>query len=67
MVVAQLVERMLATPEVYGSNPVISKHFTLTSYCQLYRKDENREKVAVIWPNLDFTRTKKYKIGECSD
>ena len=40
MVVAQLVEQSFPTPDVRGSNPVISK----TLYCQLYRKDENKEK-----------------------
>ena len=37
VVVAQLVERSLPTPEVRGSNPVIGKIY-------MYWKDENKEK-----------------------
>ena len=48
VVVAQLVERPLPTPEVLGSNPVIGEfiieHFL--TYCQLYWKYENKEKEA---------------------
>ena len=44
---AQLVERSLPTPEVRGSNPVIRKLFYRTFvYCQLSRKDKNKEKEA---------------------
>ena len=42
---AQLIERSLPTPEVQGSRPVIGK-FYLSNYCQLYWKDENKEKEA---------------------
>ena len=46
-VVTQLVERLLPTPEVRGSNPVIGKLLYETFvYCQLYWKDENKEKEA---------------------
>ena len=45
MAVTQLVERLLPTPDVCGSNPVIGKLLYLTFvYCHLYRKDENKEK-----------------------
>ena len=45
--VAQLVERSLPTPEVGSSNPVISKLLCGTFVCcQLYWKDENKEKEA---------------------
>ena len=46
VIVAQLVERLLPIPEVRGSNPVIGKNLYWTSYCQLYWKDENKEKEA---------------------
>ena len=41
------VNRLLATPEVRGSNPVIGKLLYGTFVdCQLYWKDENKEKKA---------------------
>ena len=44
---AQLVVRLLTTQEVRGLNPVISKLLYGTFvYCQLYGKDENKEKEA---------------------
>ena len=48
MVVAQLVEPSLPTPEVRGSNPVIGKAFisNIFVFCQLHWKDENKEKEA---------------------
>ena len=47
VVVVQLVERTLPIPEVHGLNPVISKLLYGTFvYCQLYWKDENKEKEA---------------------
>ena len=48
VVVTQLVERSLPTPEVHSSNPVIGKLFYqhLSVYCQLYWKDKNKEKEA---------------------
>ena len=46
VVVAQLVERSLSIPEVRGSNPVIGKIYWTFVYCQLYWKDENKEKEA---------------------
>ena len=44
VVVAQLVERALPTPEIHGSNPNIGK--VLSSNCKLKRKDENKGKEA---------------------
>ena len=52
MVVAQLVEQSFLIPEVRGSNPVIGKNLFWTFYCQLYRKDENKEKEAGNGPFL---------------
>ena len=49
VVVAQLVERSLPTPEVRGSNPVIGKIYM---YNQLYGKDENKEKRGRERPNF---------------
>ena len=47
VVVVQLVERTLPIPEVHALNPVISKLLYGTFvYCQLYWKDENKEKEA---------------------
>ena len=47
MVVAHLVERLLPIPEICSSNPVIGKKLYPTFvYCQLYWKDEKREKEA---------------------
>ena len=43
VVVGQLVERALPTPEVRGWNPVIGKIYI---YYQQYWKDENKEKEA---------------------
>ena len=56
MAVAQLVERLLLTPEVRGSNPVIGKLLYGTFvYCQLYWKDENKEKEAENKPFIKKT------------
>ena len=41
IVVAQLVERLLLTPEVWGSNPGISKFYVNS---QLYCKDQNKKR-----------------------
>ena len=50
VVVAQLVEQSLPTPEFCGSNPVNRTLLYRTFvYCQLYRKDKN-EKEAGIGP-----------------
>ena len=48
MVVAQLVERLLLTPDVRGSNPVIDKLLYIQHLftINLKRKDENKEKEA---------------------
>ena len=48
--VAQLVERSLPMPEVRGSTPVIGKIYWTFVYCQLYWKDENKEKRGQEWP-----------------
>ena len=44
MVEAQLVERLLLTPEVHFSNPVISKFYLLSTVLKLYWKAETKEK-----------------------
>ena len=45
VVVAQLVEWLLPTPEVHSLNLVIGKLLYGTfAYCLLFRKDENKEK-----------------------
>ena len=46
MVAAQLVERLFPTTEVCDSNPVITKFILNNVHCQLYWKDENKEKEA---------------------
>ena len=56
VVVAQMVERWLSTPEVRGSSPVIGIIFISNIYCQLYWKDENKEKRGREWPI--FTKRK---------
>ena len=50
VVVAQLVEQLLPKPEVRGSNPVMGKMYWTFIYCQLYLKDENKEKRGRDWP-----------------
>ena len=57
VVVAQLVERSLPIPKVCGSNPVIGKIYWTFIYCQLYWKDENKEKRGREWP-IFFKKTK---------
>ena len=54
---AQIVERSLPPPEVRGSNPVIGNLFV---YCQLYSKDENKEKEAGNGPFLKINTLKPY-------
>ena len=49
---AQLVERLLPIPEGRGTNPVIGKKLYWTFYCQLFWKDENKEKEAGKGPFL---------------
>ena len=47
VVVAQLAERPLPTPEIRGSNPDIGNKLLRMHICQLLsRKDENKEKEA---------------------
>ena len=48
---AQLVERSLPTPEIWGSNPVIGKILS-TNCTTKYRKDENKEKEAGNSPSF---------------
>ena len=50
VVVTQLVERLLPIPEVRGLIPVIGKNLHWTLNCQLYLKDENKEKEAANGP-----------------
>ena len=52
VVVAQLVERLLLIPEVRSSNQVIGKNLYCTFYCQLYWKEQNKEKEAANGPFL---------------
>ena len=61
VIVAQLVEWLLHTTEVRGSNPFIGKLFYGTFVCcQLYWKDENKEKEAANGPFL--TKTFGYSL-----
>ena len=46
MVVAQLAERLLPTPEIRGSNPDISNISNVFMSQYLSRKDKNKEKEA---------------------
>ena len=55
VVVAQLVERSLPTPEIRGSNPNIGKFYLPIGN----RKEENKEKEAGNGPFLK----KKYNLG----
>ena len=48
---AQLVERLLWTPEIRGSNPVIGKILS-TNCTNKNRKDENQETVAGNGPSF---------------
>ena len=48
MVVSQLVEGSVPTPEIRHSNPNISK--VLSTYFKLNRKDDNKEKEAEKGP-----------------
>ena len=41
LVVAQLVDQLLLTPDICSSNPVISRQFI---HCQLYGKHKQRKK-----------------------
>ena len=49
VVVGQLVEQLLLTPEICGSNPDVGK--ILSSNCK-NRKDKNKEKEAGTGPSL---------------
>ena len=62
--VAQLVERLLLTPEVCSSNPVIGKLLYWTFvYCQLYWKIENKEKEAGNGPFLKTSGHTNKNVG----
>ena len=51
VVVALLVEQSLPAPEVRGSNPVFGKSlYGPFAYCQLYCRDEYKEKEAANGP-----------------
>ena len=52
VVVAQLVERSLPTPEIRSSNPVRDQIYM---HYQLYWKDENKQKWGREWPILNKT------------
>ena len=49
LVVTQLVERTLATPEICGSNPDNGKILLLSIVFNLCRIDENKEKRGREW------------------
>ena len=56
MVVAQLAERLLPTPEICSSNPDIG-NISNVFICQLLsRKDENKEKAARKGPLKKYSR-----------
>ena len=50
VVVAQLVERSLLTPEVRGLNPVIGKIYIEHGFLSIVLKNENKEKRGREWP-----------------
>ena len=65
VVVAQLVERSLLTPEIRGSNPKIGKVLSTTT--KLNRKDENK-KEACNSPSLkQFFKNKKVPFSASAD
>ena len=64
VVVDQLVEWSLPTLEVRGSNPVIGK---LYISCQLYWKDENKEKRGRARPNLKKKKWLTYVVRPSVD
>ena len=61
VVVAQLVERSLLKPKGRGSNPVIGKIYWAFVFCQLYWKDENKEKEAGTCPFLKKKNVSAYR------
>ena len=63
VVVAQLVEWLLLTPEIRGSNPKIGKVLSTTT--KLNRKDENK-KEACNSPSL-FFKNKKVSFSASAD
>ena len=50
MVVAQLVEWLLPTPEIRGLNPVISKFYLLSTVLNLYGQHKRKENRIREWP-----------------
>ena len=52
MVVAPLVDMLLPTREIRGSNPVIGKFHLLSFVLKLCIEDENKEKRGCEWANL---------------
>ena len=65
MVVAQLAERSLPTPEIRRSNPVISKIFSIIYLSlSLFRKDEINEKETGIGMFIKKTDRLKPQILE---
>ena len=64
VVVAQLVERSLPTPEVRGLNPVIGKLLYGTFvYWQLYWKDENKQKKRPGMAHFFFKKKKQNTLN----
>ena len=66
MVVAQLVEWLLRTPEAHGSNPLICKSLYWTFvYSQLYLKDKNKENEAG-WNSFKSINLKRISLKRIS-
>ena len=49
VVVAQLVERSIMTPEVHNSNPIIGKIYIQHCLLSTEVKDQNREKNVIFY------------------
>ena len=65
VVVAQLVEWSLPTPEVRDSKPIIGKIYMFNIYSQLYRKDENKRKRGREWPIFKNTTLNDFSKENC--
>ena len=66
VVVAQLAERSLLTPEISRSNPNISKIFSIVN-SKLCRKDENKRKRGREWPGFFLKLSEAFKKGEIEE
>ena len=64
VVLAPLVERSLPTPEIRGSISVIGKKIIMNVFCQLFWKDQNKEKRA---GNGNETVIFFSNLGNCAD